>query len=226
MGYRKNCVALLCAFVLVLANFATVAAQEPYRRVRLTREAYIAPEFYGGRYVGEGGQIVFLIVESYLETAMAYDSGCPLLTEGINYRFVEFSYAELHAAQHAVWDVRSERFVGLRELPMRIDELCIYSNNVSGSGIFTMRNRIVVGLVEYNEDMIAGFRRYVYDSPMIEFEHMGWIYLSGGPLGFIRANFTSIVIFIGIGVFILICIAKDISISRKAQTLVNTLTFC
>ena len=31
-----------------------------------------------------------------------------------------------------------------------------------------------MGLVEYNEDMIAGFRRYVYDSPMIIFEPSNW----------------------------------------------------
>jgi len=41
-------------------------------------------------------------------------------------------------------------------------------------------NKVVVNIVEYNDRMVDGFRRYVYDSPLIVFQQGGRIDLGGG----------------------------------------------
>ena len=83
---------------------------------------------------------------------------------------VEYSYADLYALQDTISDIIREGLVIISERPLR-DDWCIYLNNAIFASANIMINRVVIRLYEYNEDMIAGFRRYVYDSPMLVFEH-------------------------------------------------------
>ncbi|MCL2378648.1 MAG: S1 family peptidase [Defluviitaleaceae bacterium] len=139
----------------------------------------ISPDFYGGSYVGEDGSMVLLIVESRLECAYSHDTIGMLLHAGVNYRLVEFSHSDLFAVQETINEIISERFVVLDERHLR-DDWCIYANNVPFFFVNVMSNNVMVHLIEYNEDMIAGFRRYVYDSPMLAFGQGAWFTIGGG----------------------------------------------
>lgn len=147
----------------------------------------IFPDFYGGSYIDYNGHLVLLIVESYHE-AQTQESVRILIDAGVSYRFVEFSYAELIAAHATIASITSARS----------QDGCRYSNNIGHGGNDARINRAVIGLIVYNEEMIAGFRRYVYDSPMITFEPSSW----GQTDGHINAPFA---IAIAMGIFTIVC---------------------
>ena len=132
--------------------------------------ADLLPDFYGGIHADYDGSPIIFIVESKLEEAYRHDVIGAFLEAGIEYRFVEFSYAELRAAQDTAWRIAGSRM-----------ELygCIYSFNISAGFIDPHANRAVVGIIDDSERMIAGLRRYVYDSPMVVFQQMGPFYMGG-----------------------------------------------
>ena len=134
----------------------------------------IHPDFYGGSAFDYDGRIVIFIVASRLDEAREHDAIGVLLEEGLRYRIVDYSYTELRATQRAIDAIIGERFNASRSAR------CIYSHNVSSISAQVLINRVVVTLVEYNENMIAGFRRYVYDSPALIFRQGDHILLGGG----------------------------------------------
>ena len=125
----------------------------------------IYPDFFAGFTFDADGRLVLPIVESGLEQARNHVSIGRLLEAGVQYRLVEFSFAELLATQNRMWNVERHG--------------CRYMSNVTHGFPCATRNRAVIGLYRYNDAMIAGFRRYVYDSPMIAFEQGSWISLNG-----------------------------------------------
>ena len=135
------------------------------------------------------------IVESKFEQAHRHDLIGPLLEAGARYRHAEFSYAELLATQEAIWNSHESRY--------RLYG-CIYAQNISGGYIAPHVNRVVIGIIDYNERMIAGFRRYVYDSPMVLFQQMGPFHLNGrGSMPFATVILTGfLLITIGIATII------------------------
>ena len=140
----------------------------------------IYPDFYGGSYLlRDDGRLVVLIVESMYEEARAHGSLGSLLDEGVMYKLVEYSYAELRSLQREIGDkiwgsCQTGATYGLANH-------CFYAANVSGLGVDVESNRTAIHIAEYNDEMIAGFRQYVFDSPMITFSQMGFLYLLGGP---------------------------------------------
>lgn len=136
------------------------------------------PDFYAGTYIDDSGSLVLLIAASHQRSALEHEGGALLIEAGVSYRFVEFSYAELLATSERIMDIRLERAV-------LSDDICVYASNVTGTGIRTDLNMITVFLLEYNDDMIAGFKRYVYDSPMLMFRQLDFVLdLSGGQHSF------------------------------------------
>jgi len=118
----------------------------------------IHPDFYGGLALDSDGMPIIFIVESRLEEAYNHDTIGTFLEDGLRYRHVEVSYAELREAVFEISALTAERYTAYQ---------CIYSYNVSSIFTDMFNNRVVVTLVEYNEHMIEGFRRYVYDSPIL-----------------------------------------------------------
>ncbi|MCL2404639.1 MAG: hypothetical protein FWC92_03720 [Defluviitaleaceae bacterium] len=146
---------------------------------------YIYPDFYAGNHVDVDGLLVISITESSLEQARSHGSIGPLLEAGVQYRFVEFSLTELRAAQGTVWEAARERYIPRRQR-LWWRNWCRYSNYIADRITFESvcytRNRAIVGIYQYDEDMIAGFKRYVFDSPMIIFVPTGRFSLNGsGP---------------------------------------------
>jgi len=117
-------------------------------------EDVIYPIYYGGAYFDEMGHLVLLIARPYIEIARTHG----VLTQAFRYRVVDFSITDANETVNSIVSAVEER----RALD------CIYTKNISFFGIGA-DNLIGIYLEEYNEEMIAGFRAYVYDSPMIYF---------------------------------------------------------
>lgn len=123
----------------------------------------IYPDFYAGAYIGDDGRLVVLNTKpiSILSNEKRYETFLSPLSEGLlNYKLAEFSYAELHEARDE-YRILSDA---------RLDVNCVYALNVVGSGIDYMQNALLIRLEEYCERKIEGFRKYVFDSPMLIFE--------------------------------------------------------
>jgi len=167
----------------------------------------IYPDFYGGSYMNQG-RMVILIVESGLEQAKRHSSIGPLLEDGVQYRLVEFSYNALRELQHVI-SYRSvdEVRVTLAERNWRND-WCVYRNNISSIGVMVMDNRVEVRLVHYNEDMVAGFRRYVYDSPMLYLRQGGWLFLGGEPR---QATVMTMAVVVSVVIVVAFLLAKALA---------------
>jgi len=105
-----------------------------------------------------------------LDEAYNHDVMGTLLAAG-RYMSVEFSSDELLAVLNNIADITTERYAAYQ---------CIYSYNVSSMFTDVRNNSVVVTLVEYNEHMVEGFRRYVYDSPALELRQGDRLDLGGG----------------------------------------------
>jgi len=142
------------------------------------------PDFYAGSGLYDDGSLWLFIVESELEQAYRHDVIGSLLEDGARYVLVEYSHTELLEVHRTVSDIIFEQRVILRSD-------CVYSNNVSSTSIDPLMNRVIIGIVEYNYDMISGFRRHLYDSPLMAFEQMDIMDLGGGYGSY---NFVMIVL--------------------------------
>ena len=163
-------------------NEAQIKRELLYRSFATNRSGdFMFPAFYGGTYYGADGNLVVLIVESSVECVYSHEVLGFLLESdsrseiGISYRFVTYSFAELDARAKGILDIVMERRSSERD-----GNPCIYALNVSGTGIRTDLNKVHVHLIEYNEEMITGFRKHVYDSDILLFNHLGAIVLGGG----------------------------------------------
>lgn len=118
----------------------------------------IYPDFYGGIAVN-GPRLTLLIVEHRLEEAKAHDAFTHLFTENHSYRFVEFSFAQL----------LETRALAIAAIDAR--QGCFYADNAREVQIHAPDNRVHISLVrnyaDFEWDMNAGFREYVFESPMV-----------------------------------------------------------
>jgi len=141
----------------------------------------VFPSFYGGVYLGYDGRPVVLIVESEIQEARGQNHLSEIIADG-NYRFVEYSYAELRETQRVVWDKIIERAL-----------ICNYADNAIMIRVCTMSNRVIVSLIDNNDEMIMGFRLHVYDSLMLDFERRNPISMPGtgdSPFCAVYYNYT------------------------------------
>jgi len=165
------------------------------------------PGFYGGSYLGDDGHAVLHIVESCLEYAKADSFISGLLDDGIRYRLVEYSYRQLSDTLQAVSDAINARTHGLSH---DSGMWCSYAGNRTILSVNVILNKLEIGLLDYNEVMIAGFRRYVYDSPMISFvQHDGFIFDMGRRIPVtVLLSWIFIIAFVGIVVIFCIRMAR------------------
>ena len=128
-----------------------------FARNRLGERMY--PDFYGGVYYNEDGNMVLLIVEEATSTDTTQYNLVRNFTaaEDIIIEYVEFSYIEINA----VMDTLDAMFFS-NDRPEAFD-------NVTSHALDTKNNTIEVRLLVYNEDEITRFRETVLDSPVISF---------------------------------------------------------
>jgi len=97
-------------------------------------------------------------------------------TEGVSFRFVEFSSVELEEINDAIYEIIAPRFGS---------SYCAYIDNVVFWGIDGRMNRVVVKFEVLNDEKIAGFRQNVLDSPALSFGQMsrvgGWGIFADAP---------------------------------------------
>jgi len=129
------------------------------------RGEIIYPDFFGGTYIDESGNLVVLIVNTNHQRAQAYNAISTQLDPSVIYRFVDFSYNEMLATVEYISSIRRTM----------ADNECVYARNVTAVGVRPFTNQVTVFLQVYNDSMIEGFRQYVYDSPMISFEQLNGI---------------------------------------------------
>ena len=162
---------IFSAFVVppVIAGRIAYARSRAYwaerRRLDDERNLYLMaqlPEYFAGSYYltewRDSPLLVILVAEGgYLAARGLWHSG------EVRLRRVEFTYAQLLETKAAVITAMEAR-VG-----------CVYVGSISGPGpgISIACNRITMstinlGQVEH-QNVVAGFRQYVYDSEMIEF---------------------------------------------------------
>jgi len=149
----------------------------------------IYPDFFGGfsasnNWLEPGSdRLETHIVVSKLEYARAHEAFSYLVAEPGSYSFAEFSFAQLLETQRRIEAIINER------------EGCIYAHSVHEIRIVPSNNILIIrfiatDLARIAADLglesrdsgaiIAGFRQYVYDSPMIDFELEFHLSLSGG----------------------------------------------
>jgi len=125
--------------------------------------SFVFPDYYGGHFIGDDGNLVVNIVSTRDRSVCIYDSyvlGDVIANPSVNIQYVEFTYAELNdmmvfLLEHWLSDPYSRVSIAAP-----FNKLCVINNH------------IVVGIIDdyYSEEMKATFRRYVVDSPMIIFE--------------------------------------------------------
>ena len=122
----------------------------------------VYPDFIGGIYYNEDGNMVLQIVDdSTLSRAMSdqYNLVMSQLEDltGIVIEYVQFSYNELNSTM----DILNDMFLG-NNRPVAFD-------NVDSFALDTVNNRVEVRLRIYNEEKIIQFRSTVIDLPIIVF---------------------------------------------------------
>ena len=205
---RKKIVCLVLAMVVTISLATSVSAymsqaEAIYNTFPRTRGGdVIYPDYFGGIYVDNRGFLVVLIVGPALEDYSSRADYLIALGRG-RYRYVEFSLAEL-SAEIEVIDIAMRERAMLR---------CRYALNVGFYGIRTDENRISINMVEYNEAMIAGFRQYVYDSPMIIFGQGGFL-MSGPATNF---HIYVLVALMGIAVVMVFAVLPILTSRRRLR---------
>ena len=126
------------------------------------------PDYFGGLYLNNEGNLVVLIVESHAGS----DEVAEFLARvenagGAIVRHVEFSMSELLSIQDTLM------YYFDRDHPA--------SRIIRGSGLDTMANRVNVYLLSQNEDDMNLFRSEIADSPAIIFHNMREIERNPSP---------------------------------------------
>jgi len=113
------------------------------------------PKFFGGLYLDDMGRLTILIVEALAENDEAVEFLAFVESlGGSNVRYVEFSMIDLLATLDYIFSVWEDNPV---------------MQNVRGTGLDTINNRIEVHLLYGDEEDINQFRSEVLDSPMLTF---------------------------------------------------------
>ncbi|MCL1924332.1 MAG: S1 family peptidase [Defluviitaleaceae bacterium] len=150
-----------------------------FPRTRMGQVIY--PDYFGGRYINENGELVILKVQSVLDRAKTtisrFNTAISQFNSDANIRKVEFSFNELvevidyldnlsinerSTAKIMIdgYEVLIERYVQPRTN---------YISNIAGWGLDIAKNRIVVDLIDYSQEAITDFKNNVLDSPVFEF---------------------------------------------------------
>jgi len=142
----------------------------------------VYPDFFGGFSAGHIGgvpgsdRLVTHVVRSKIEYARVHEAFSSLVAEPRSYSYAEFSFAQLLETQRRVEAIISER------------EGCFYAQTVQKLGIAPALNILHVAILgndpargsRDSHEILAGFKRYVYDSPMIDFTFDFHLPLNGG----------------------------------------------
>ena len=143
------------------ANFYSDAINNPINRRNLT-VAY--PDFWGGEYINEDGNLVVNIVGTTIILAEVSKWLDDLLGDdhGVILQHSNFTYRELQHAQHLI-------FGRLVNNPTNCSTIDMIRQNTSYTSINTALNVVDVRLIDFSENQVALFREYVLDSAMLSF---------------------------------------------------------
>jgi len=169
----------MCMFEFLVAEFGIDFVQN-YERAQESFEQFddslprnrmgeiILPEYYAGSYFDTYGNPVFLVANSSPISPLSSDSNIAQMqwVEGATVRYVEFTFREL-------WETKEL----LMELVLGNSQFFPSDSNAQSVGIDTISNRVVVGLIDYSEEMTKLFRETVFDSPIVTFEPLIQFYL-------------------------------------------------
>jgi len=108
------------------------------------------PEYFGGMYIDDKGNLVVLQVESVNATGLN-----SRFSEDVNIKKVTFSFNQLMETNRVLTYLFSNRSPSM--------------SNVAGSWTDIVNNRLVVYLFEYTEELIEVFKNEVINSPLIAF---------------------------------------------------------
>jgi len=125
-----------------------------------SRNEPMYPDFIGGVYYNDDGNMVLQIVESATtrdDIEYSRIEGFIAEANGLIIEYVEFSYNELIC----VMDALNDLYLAQRS-PQAFE-------NVSSYGIDTRDNKVEVQLLELNAEQLSQFRNDVFDSPIIVF---------------------------------------------------------
>ena len=184
------------------------ARNEERRRQDDERNMYLMgklPEYFAGSYYIPNRLTIFLTEGGPLaagELGLFSDARIREYVEYYDYRGrrrqrrVEFTYAQLletHAAVIAAMEARPR---------------CVYVDNITGPRISVTANRVVMetsNLIRMDyQEVVAGFRQYVYDSEMIDFQRRFYLPLLGVRSR--RQNLTTIAwsgaVFLAAGLYV------------------------
>jgi len=129
--------------------------EKMYSQLPRNSNHVVYPDFYGGIAVN-GPRLTLLIVENMLEEAQAHVAFGHFFAENTGYRFVEFSFAQLLETRNHVATALSA------------GRGCFYAGNALAPRISAADNFVEVPIrYTVDRDMAAGFKQYVYDSPML-----------------------------------------------------------
>ena len=117
----------------------------------------IYPDYYGGRYLGNDGRLVILVTETNILESRTSVISDIMIRDDVHTRLVTFSYNDLRTAQEYIFTAT------------RLTNHPVIGDNVTTVWVDVMYNHLVVGLETFNEEQIALFRAYVFDSPMLYF---------------------------------------------------------
>lgn len=116
------------------------------------------PEFYGGSYVNEAGEMVILITEDS-DGLPAVQQEAVEAASSMTYHVetVTYSYRELREAMEAINSV------------LREDDRPEIAAEIQSIRILDDRNEVLIRLQDDSEENIEAFRRDVHDAPFLVF---------------------------------------------------------
>lgn len=120
----------------------------------------IYPEYFGGLYLDDNGNLTVLVVASEMDSA-AYSGFLSVARGGdVNMRVVNFSHNALYDLMLYIKDIADsdmDKVFGI----------------VDRWGVNVKDNTVTVRLIEYSQEQIDLFRNTIVDSPMLTFVQSG-----------------------------------------------------
>ena len=164
------------------------------------------PNFFGGVYIDENGNLVILIFSAHGDTSVEALMDA-FSMEGVSFRFVAFPVSYLESLNEKLIEI----------IPPFGISSCIYTENITSWGIDDRANRVFVGLEILNDEKIAGFREHVHDSLAISFRQEGRTVLyTGTRFPFLNTIIAFIYAALALmTIFVLIFVIKKLVGSRN-----------
>jgi len=188
---KKRVYSLLLALVFMLSS--SVAFAEPIEDSGMRAWREYLYEVFGTDFMRNQERSLEIYMQ--LQEAFAQDAarggdrhpdfyGGAYIDDDVSFRFVDISYEELNRE----FDLMSEIVWNAFEAG------CVYAYNIGSCGTNPRDGRIDVWVLDLSEEMIAGFRANIYDSPMLYFMQGGRIVGNepgGGPFHDVGPNVAS-----------------------------------